>query len=199
MEPSCASWKLLFSSTELWYCYWWPVVFVSYKVNSCIPLVVMMTEPLRTPKTVPIIDDYEISNTVLGLGINGKVVQCYSKATREKYALKVGWMIVYVKPLLAWCHEIKLSLSSLDLTVWLVLLYNLMWSACSRIVCLCHSSQRTKCGFSCKWQFHNFLIYLLDVSGSAWQCESSPWGGLALESKWLPTHCKHYRCVWKHL
>lgn len=46
-------------------------------------------KPARTPKTVPIIDDYEISNTVLGLGINGKVVQCYSKSTREKYALKV--------------------------------------------------------------------------------------------------------------
>lgn len=46
-------------------------------------------KPLRTPKTTPITDDYEISNTVLGLGINGKVVQCYSKKTREKYALKV--------------------------------------------------------------------------------------------------------------
>lgn len=44
---------------------------------------------LRTPKSTPISDDYEISNTVLGLGINGKVVQCYSKATKEKYALKV--------------------------------------------------------------------------------------------------------------
>lgn len=50
-------------------------------------------KPVRTPKTVPIIDDYEISNTVLGLGINGKVVQCYSKATREKYALKVGYTV----------------------------------------------------------------------------------------------------------
>jgi mitogen-activated protein kinase-activated protein kinase 2 len=44
---------------------------------------------LRSPKTTPITDDYEISNTVLGLGINGKVVQCYSKKTREKHALKV--------------------------------------------------------------------------------------------------------------
>lgn len=44
---------------------------------------------VRTPKSSPITDDYEISNTVLGLGINGKVVQCYNKKSREKYALKV--------------------------------------------------------------------------------------------------------------
>ncbi|XP_076641148.1 MAP kinase-activated protein kinase 2-like isoform X2 [Halictus rubicundus] len=43
----------------------------------------------RVPKVTPITDDYEISNHVLGLGINGKVVQCYDKNTREKYALKV--------------------------------------------------------------------------------------------------------------
>lgn len=43
----------------------------------------------RLPKVTPITDDYEISNHVLGLGINGKVVQCYDKNTREKYALKV--------------------------------------------------------------------------------------------------------------
>lgn len=44
---------------------------------------------VRLPKVTPITDDYEISNHVLGLGINGKVVQCYDKNTREKYALKV--------------------------------------------------------------------------------------------------------------
>ncbi|XP_046622381.1 MAP kinase-activated protein kinase 2 isoform X1 [Neodiprion virginianus] len=43
----------------------------------------------RLPKLTPIVDDYEISNHVLGLGINGKVVQCYDKKTRAKYALKV--------------------------------------------------------------------------------------------------------------
>ncbi|OWR51023.1 MAP kinase-activated protein kinase 2, partial [Danaus plexippus plexippus] len=31
-----------------------------------------MNNTLRTPKTTPITDDYDISNTVLGLGINGK-------------------------------------------------------------------------------------------------------------------------------
>ena len=44
----------------------------------------------RQPKTTPITDDYEISNTVLGLGINGKVVQCTNRKTGAKYALKVG-------------------------------------------------------------------------------------------------------------
>lgn len=43
----------------------------------------------RVPKTTPITDNYEISNHVLGLGINGKVVQCYGKKNKEKYALKV--------------------------------------------------------------------------------------------------------------
>lgn len=44
----------------------------------------------RQPKATPITDDYEISNTVLGLGINGKVVQCTAKKTTNKYALKVS-------------------------------------------------------------------------------------------------------------
>ncbi|EGI59631.1 MAP kinase-activated protein kinase 2 [Acromyrmex echinatior] len=50
-----------------------------------------MEHPLNnrlSPKATPITDDYEISNHVLGLGINGKVVQCYDKNTRQKYALK---------------------------------------------------------------------------------------------------------------
>lgn len=50
-------------------------------------------DPLNSrlsPKVTPITDDYEISNHVLGLGINGKVVQCYDRNTRQKYALKVS-------------------------------------------------------------------------------------------------------------
>lgn len=34
-------------------------------------------------------DDYKISSQVLGLGINGKVMQCFNKKTGEKCALKV--------------------------------------------------------------------------------------------------------------
>ncbi|XP_011690416.1 PREDICTED: MAP kinase-activated protein kinase 2 [Wasmannia auropunctata] len=53
---------------------------------------IAMEHPLSSrlsPKVTPITDDYEISNHVLGLGINGKVVQCYDRNTRQKYALKV--------------------------------------------------------------------------------------------------------------
>lgn len=42
------------------------------------------------PKATPITDDYEISNNVLGLGINGKVVECIRKSNRTKFALKVS-------------------------------------------------------------------------------------------------------------
>ena len=41
------------------------------------------------PKRNPITDDYKLSHTVLGLGINGKVVQCTHKTTERKCALKV--------------------------------------------------------------------------------------------------------------
>ena len=37
----------------------------------------------------PITQDFKISDTVLGLGINGKVVECVKKATGQKFALKV--------------------------------------------------------------------------------------------------------------
>ena len=39
-------------------------------------------------KTNPITEDYKISSNVLGLGINGKVVECTDK-NGEKFALKV--------------------------------------------------------------------------------------------------------------
>lgn len=43
----------------------------------------------RQPKQTPITDDFEISTTVLGQGINGKVVQCTNRKTGHLYALKV--------------------------------------------------------------------------------------------------------------
>ena len=39
-------------------------------------------------KSNPITEDYKISSNVLGLGINGKVVECFD-GTGEKCALKV--------------------------------------------------------------------------------------------------------------
>lgn len=35
-------------------------------------------------------DDYKITDKVLGLGINGKVLECYHRKTWNKYALKVS-------------------------------------------------------------------------------------------------------------
>lgn len=57
------------------------------------PLRLMMMGDFQTrnlqPKKNPISDDYRITGSVLGLGINGKVVECFSKTTNRKCALKV--------------------------------------------------------------------------------------------------------------
>lgn len=45
----------------------------------------------KVPKSTPITDDYEISSRILGLGLNGKVVQCIHRRTSDKFALKVGF------------------------------------------------------------------------------------------------------------
>lgn len=45
--------------------------------------------PPLCPKQIPVIQEYQITDTVLGLGINGKVVECFNKQTGMKYALKV--------------------------------------------------------------------------------------------------------------
>jgi hypothetical protein len=41
-------------------------------------------------KKTPITDVYTITSSVLGVGINGKVVECVEKKTGNKYALKVS-------------------------------------------------------------------------------------------------------------
>ncbi|XP_059805995.1 MAP kinase-activated protein kinase 2 isoform X1 [Hemitrygon akajei] len=56
-------------------------------------------EPLPCPPPTPrtgaqtkrnaITDDYKVTAQVLGLGINGKVLECYNKKTGEKFALKM--------------------------------------------------------------------------------------------------------------
>lgn len=70
-------------------CRWW------YNLTFLCSLVFNYSKmnPNKKPlvlKSTPITEEYELSNTVLGLGINGKVIQCYSKASGEKYALKVS-------------------------------------------------------------------------------------------------------------
>ena len=42
------------------------------------------------PKRTPISQDYRVTGSVLGLGINGKVVECFSHRSGEKFALKVN-------------------------------------------------------------------------------------------------------------
>lgn len=42
-------------------------------------------------------DDYKVTAQVLGLGINGKVLECYCKKTGEKCALKVGVCLLFKK------------------------------------------------------------------------------------------------------
>lgn len=48
--------------------------------------------PFETKKT-PITDNYTITKSVLGVGINGKVVECVEKKTGNKYALKVSRLL----------------------------------------------------------------------------------------------------------
>lgn len=49
----------------------------------------MPVYPKLEIKRNAVTDDYKISSQVLGLGINGKVLECTSKKTGEKCALKV--------------------------------------------------------------------------------------------------------------
>jgi len=69
-----------------------------------------MTDSLQSrvfqPKRVPISYHYRLSSNVLGLGINGKVVECYSKADGQKYALKV----IMVKPVRSFHFDRSLKL-----------------------------------------------------------------------------------------
>lgn len=45
--------------------------------------------PLKT-KVSLITNDYDLSQKVLGVGINGKVLECFEKKTRHRFALKVS-------------------------------------------------------------------------------------------------------------
>lgn len=49
----------------------------------------MPVYPKLEIKRNAVTDDYKISSQVLGLGINGKVLECFNKKTGEKCALKV--------------------------------------------------------------------------------------------------------------
>lgn len=42
------------------------------------------------PKKYAVTDDYQLSKQVLGLGVNGKVLECFHRRTGQKCALKVS-------------------------------------------------------------------------------------------------------------
>ena len=48
------------------------------------------------PKKHPITNDYSISTRSLGVGVNGKVLECMNKRTGEKRALKVRLFLRYI-------------------------------------------------------------------------------------------------------
>lgn len=60
-----------------------------FKMNNSNPVHIAQC-PALEPRKTPITDEYEISNNVLGLGINGKVVECIKKSNGIKFALKVS-------------------------------------------------------------------------------------------------------------
>ncbi|GAB0092119.1 MAP kinase-activated protein kinase 2 [Sergentomyia squamirostris] len=82
----------------------------------------------KVPKTTPITDDYEISSRILGLGLNGKVVQCINKRTGEKFALKV-------------LHDNSKSRREVELH-WRA-------SGCRHIVAICDVYENTYAGANC--------------------------------------------------
>lgn len=62
-------------------------------MSSAIKPLFKVPGPLR-PKTSLITNDYDLSQKVLGVGINGKVLECFEKKTGGKFALKVSTVIV---------------------------------------------------------------------------------------------------------
>lgn len=48
------------------------------------------SKPTLQIKKNAITDEYKVTNQVLGLGINGKVLEIFHKKTGDKFALKVG-------------------------------------------------------------------------------------------------------------
>lgn len=44
----------------------------------------------REPKKHAVTEDYQLSKQVLGLGVNGKVLECFHRRTGQKCALKVS-------------------------------------------------------------------------------------------------------------
>lgn len=52
----------------------------------------------REPKKYAVTDDYQLSKQVLGLGVNGKVLECFHRRTGRKCALKVSVLSLPLGP-----------------------------------------------------------------------------------------------------
>ena len=58
--------------------------------NPAAPFMAPHARPSLQIKKNAITDDYKVTSQVLGLGINGKVLEIFQKKTGDKYALKVS-------------------------------------------------------------------------------------------------------------
>lgn len=56
----------------------------------------LTTQKSLQPKKYPITNDYVINQRVLGLGVNGKVLECVHRASGEKRALKVSTRVITI-------------------------------------------------------------------------------------------------------
>lgn len=78
------------------------------------PFFVKPHNPLQIKKNA-ITDDYKVTNQVLGMGINGKVLEIFQKGSGDKYALKVNVFCVSLDLiqccviLFIWDYLVKLS------------------------------------------------------------------------------------------
>ncbi|KAI5093701.1 MAP kinase-activated protein kinase 3, partial [Silurus meridionalis] len=104
-------------------------------------------------------DDYKISTQVLGLGINGKVLECFNKKTGEKCALK----ILYDSPKARREVELHWRVSSGPHIVRILSLYENMHHGkkCLLIIMECKTSncvlKLTDFGFAKETTLHNPL------------------------------------------
>ncbi|CAL1290752.1 unnamed protein product [Larinioides sclopetarius] len=83
---------------SIFFLLYWFVYYLKSLISSPIKYITNMMSgiekygtmrPPLCPKQISIMQDYSITDNVLGLGINGKVVECYDRKTGQKYALKV--------------------------------------------------------------------------------------------------------------
>jgi hypothetical protein len=65
-------------------------------INKLLLSVIGQPRGSLTTTHSPIGNEFKISDTVLGLGINGKVVECVKRSTGEKFALKVPLVLISV-------------------------------------------------------------------------------------------------------